>query len=427
MKPLHVLWTLPYLPWPVTSGGKARQYHLIREMAARGHKLTLLIQSKVPPDEATLRVLGALAEALIVLPRRPLRHPLTLWHAALSPLPLLTTVNGHAPGLAQRFEQLLLSRHWDVVQIEHSYGFQPFEAVLRRHRQRFVLTEHNVESELGAATYGQWPRWMRGLAALDQRRARRWEHHALPQAAAVVAVTEADAAKLARISGRPTHVVSNGVDARAFASVRHDAATRTVLFLGNYEYAPNVDAVAWLASEIAPRVWAQDPSVRFRICGHGLPEAWARRWPDARFEWRGYVPELAEVQARSALFIAPLRAGGGSKLKVLEAMAAGLPLVSTREGLSGLPVIDGRHARVADTTDDMATAVLQLLQHPDAARAMGQQARALVQAEFDWSAVASQLEQAWCGVRQAEAVRPEADSAGTAQAALAPISPPGGR
>ena len=399
MKPLRILWTLPYLPWPVTSGGKSRQFNLIREMAARGHRLTLLIQSKAPADEATRRVLGALAEEVIVLPRRPLKHPGTLWRAATSRLPLLTTINGHAPALSARFERLLADQKWDIVQIEHSYGFQPFEQALRRHRQRFVITEHNVESELGAATYGKWPAWMRGLAAWDQRRARRWERRVLRQASAIVAVTDADAGQLGVIGdGRPTHVVSNGVDTRAFAGVRHDAASRTVLFLGNYEYAPNVDAVEWALGEIAPLVWAQEPDVRFRICGHGMPQAWARRFTDPRIEWRGYVPDLTEVQASSAAFLAPLRFGGGSKLKVLEAMAAGLPIVSTREGVSGLPVIDGRHARVADTPQALAQALCQTLNHPEAARALGDAARALVHDEFDWSAVAAQLERVYASV-----------------------------
>ena len=403
MKPLRILWTLPYLPWPVTSGGKSRQFNLIREMAARGHRLTLLIQSKTPADEATRRVLGALAEEVIVLPRRPLKHPATLWRAATSRLPLLTTINGHAPALSARFERLLADRKWDIVQVEHSYGFQPFEQALRRHRQRFVLTEHNVESALGSATYGKWPAWLRGLAAWDQRRARHWERHVLSQASAIVAVTESDAGQLGTIGkGRPTHVVSNGVDTRAFSHVRHDPASRVVLFLGNYEYAPNIDAVEWALAEIAPKVWAESPDVRFRICGHGMPESWAKRFPDARIEWRGYVPDLTEVQADSAVFMAPLRFGGGSKLKVLEAMAAGLPVVSTREGLSGLPVIDGRHVLVADAPGAMAQALRQVLDHPDAARSMGNAARALVQAEFDWSAVAAQLEGVYASVLTGE-------------------------
>jgi len=122
---LKLLWTLPYLPWPTTSGGKLRQYHLLKALAQRGHRITLLVQSKDPPSAECQRELGKLVERLIVLPRRPLRHPLTLLLAALAPYPLLASVNGFSPALSRRFAELLREK-WDVVQIEHSYGMQPF-------------------------------------------------------------------------------------------------------------------------------------------------------------------------------------------------------------------------------------------------------------------------------------------------------------
>ena len=395
LPPQRILWTMPYLPWPITSGGKARQYHLLRCMAERGHRITLLVQSKTPADAEVHAALKPLVDELIVLPRRPLKHPLTLWHAACSRLPLLTSVNGFAPELSARFEALLQSRRWDIVQIEHSYGLQPFLAALQRHRQPFLLVEHNVESELGAATYGRWPVLARPLAWYDQWRARRWEHHALALADVVVAVTDNDACKLATIGGRPTCVVSNGVDTRGFADVQPDATGQRVLFVGNYEYAPNVDAVEWALGEVWPRLWALRPEARFVVCGHAMPDAWRQRWPDARIEWRGYVPSLPEVQSQSAVFMAPLRSGGGSKLKVLEALAAGLPVVSTREGLSGLDVQDGVQARVADTAEAMAQATAELLAQPERAKALGQAARQHVGARFDWRAAASQLEAAY--------------------------------
>jgi len=398
--PQRILWTMPYLPWPITSGGKARQYHLLRCMAERGHRITLLVQSKAAADAEVHAALKPLVEELIVLPRRPLKHPLTLWHAAFSRLPLLTSVNGFAPELSARFESLLQRRHWDVVQIEHSYGLQPFLAALQRHRQPFLLVEHNVESELGAATYGQWPAAARPLVWYDQWRARRWERQAMSLADVVVAVTHADAAKLATIGGRPTCVVSNGVDVRGFAHVQPDPAAQRVLFVGNYEYAPNIDAVEWALDEVWPRLWALCPQARFVVCGHAMPEAWRQRWPDPRVEWRGFVPSLPDVQSQAAVFMAPLRSGGGSKLKVLEALAAGLPVVSTSEGLSGLDVDDGVQARVADSAERMAQAVAELLSQPDRARALGQAARQHVTARFDWSAAASQLEAAHAALRR---------------------------
>jgi glycosyltransferase involved in cell wall biosynthesis len=401
MKPLRLLWTLPYLPWPITSGGKARQFHLLRQLAERGHAITLLVQTKSPADEAVLRTLAPMLDELIILPRRPLKHPVTLWHAATSRLPLLATVNGYAPALSARFEQLLDQGSWDVVQVEHSYGHAPFQAALQRRGQPFVMTEHNVESELGAATYGKWPAVLRGLARYDQARARRWEREVLSQAEAVIAVTESDARTLGALSGRPTHVVANGVDTRAFAGVTPDAASRTALFVGTYEYAPNVDAVEWALTAVWPLVWAQAPDLRFRVCGHGLPESWRQRFPDPRIVWQGYVPDLTEVQSQSAAFLAPLRAGGGSKLKVLEAMAASLPLVTTPEGLTGLAAQDGAHARVASTPQDLAQALIDTLTQPESARHMGLAARAHVTAHFDWARSAAQLEAVYASVMSA--------------------------
>ncbi|MDU5674434.1 MAG: glycosyltransferase, partial [Pseudomonas aeruginosa] len=109
-----------------------------------------------------------------------------------------------------------------------------------------------------------------------------------------------------------------------------------VLFLGNYEYAPNVDAVEWMLDEILPRVWAHCPEARMSVCGYALPAEWAQRWSDPRIEWQGFVPDLLQLQSSSSVFLAALRHGGGSKLKVLEALAAGLPLASTAQGVSGL-------------------------------------------------------------------------------------------
>jgi polysaccharide biosynthesis protein PslH len=311
---MRILWTMPYLPWPITSGGKSRQYHLLRAMAERGHDITLLVQSKTPADESVRQALSTCVKELVVLPRRSLKHPRTLWRAATSSMPLLASVNGDAPALTRRFEQLLDSQPWDVVQIEHSYGYEPFAEPLARKHQPFLLTEHNVESTLGAATYGKWPSWARPVVRYDQWRAERWERRVLAQAARIVAVTDSDARALADISGgRPAVVVPNGVDTRSFADVHPNAQSRNILFVGNFEYAPNVDAVQWLLDEIMPMVWRQQADARLLLCGHAMPAHWRERWKDSRINWHGYVDALPTVQRQAAVFVAPLRFGGGLK------------------------------------------------------------------------------------------------------------------
>lgn len=147
---MRILWIVPYLPWPTTSGGKTRQYHLLRTLSERGHRITLLAQSKTPADDAAHAALEPLLERLIVVPRRPLKHPLTLLGGLFAPWPLLTTVNGLSAPLQAQFAQLLNER-WDVIQVEHSYSLQPFLRTLQQQRREFVLTEHNLESSLGGA------------------------------------------------------------------------------------------------------------------------------------------------------------------------------------------------------------------------------------------------------------------------------------
>jgi len=126
---LKILWVLPYLPWPTSSGGKTRQFNLLQALALAGHRITLLVQSKVALDDDSRQALEPLLERLIVLPRRPVRSPKTLLAIAASPLPMLASINGYAPDLSRRFTDLL-NETWDIVQIEHSYSFQPFERAL---------------------------------------------------------------------------------------------------------------------------------------------------------------------------------------------------------------------------------------------------------------------------------------------------------
>lgn len=391
MQPLRILWILPYLPWPTTSGGKLRQYHLLRCLAARGHRITLLVQSKVPLDAATQAQLEPLLEDLIVLQRRPLRSLKTMLAGLLSPAPLLASVNGHAPAFSSTLQQLL-QQTWDVVQLEHSYMYEPCRGPLQQHERGFLLSEHNVESTLAEVTYSRLPAVFRPLARLDRWRYQRWERQVVGAARKVVALTEDDAKVLAAYSQKPIAVVVNGTDTEAFAEVVADPAAGRILFVGNFEYAPNIDAVDWLLDEIMPAIWAAAPQTRLCLCGYALPTQWAERWPDARIEWRGFVPSLQPVQARSSLFLAALRDGGGSKLKVLEAMAAGLPVVATPQAVSGLEVQRGTHYQGGADAAALIAAALQLLADPQLARATGEAGREYVRARHDWQRSADQLE-----------------------------------
>ncbi|KTT10510.1 glycosyl transferase [Pseudomonas oryzihabitans] len=394
---MRILWVLPYLPWPISSGGKTRVYHLLRAMAQRGHRITLLAQPKTPPDAVARAALEPWLERLVILPRRPLRHPLTLGAAVFSSCPLLAAVNGFSSVARKTFDELL-EESWDIVHVDHSYSCQPYLQLLASRAQPWVLMEHNLESALGGATYGQLPRVLAGFVRYDQWRYRRWERRVLGAADQVVAVTDDDARLLAQVTGQAVPVVVNAVDTEHFARVTPDFGSQRILFVGNFEYAPNLDAVEWAVREIMPRLWQRHPQARLRICGYALPQRWAATFNDLRLEWSGFVPDLREVQGQAALFLAPLRQGGGSKLKVIEALAAGLAVVSTRQGASGLAVRPGQELLLADDAEGLAAALADLLAQPTRAAALGDAGRAYARARHDWQTAATQLESVYADV-----------------------------
>ena len=383
---LKILWTSPYLMWPTAAGNKLRQFNLLRGLAEQGHRITLLIQSKSPLDAATRAKLEPMVERLIVYERRPRKHPLTLAAALLAPYPVVVSVNGLSRALSNAMAELL-KESWDAVHVEHSYGLQPLLSVLNAARQPFALSEHNVESSLAAIT-NYHPRIpapvVTQLRRYDGWRYRNWEKRALAAAARVIAVTAPDSRRLTEISGRPVDVVENGVDTAALAEVRPDFASRRLMFIGNYDYPPNAAAVELTIERILPPLWRRCPCARFAVCGPALPAAWRQRWTDSRIEWRGFVPDPTVEQRRSAVLLAPLTTGGGSKLKVLESMGAGLGVVCTPEAVSGLRVQDGLEYREGRTPQELAAHIADLFEHEDKIRELGARARLYAQRHHDW-------------------------------------------
>ena len=173
-------------------------------------------------------------------------------------------INCLAPCLRHRFEQLL-DEPWDVIQIEHSYSFQPFEKALQARGLPYMLSEHTLESVMGGARHDRLPLWLRPLNAFDRWRYRRWEQRVLRQPTEVVAVSSHDAELIAQISGRPVNVVVSGVDCDFYQQVQPSLHSQRLLFVGNFEYGSNLEAIEWALEEIMPQVWMSNPAVRLAI------------------------------------------------------------------------------------------------------------------------------------------------------------------
>lgn len=265
-----------------------------------------------------------------------------------------------------------------VVLVCHSYAMD----VLRGIRDTVViLDEHNIESRYAAA--------LRPDARAESQRLARWERGCWRAAHGVTCVSDDDAAHIARWQSNVA-VIPNGVAAREVAFVPpSQRASREMLFVGAMSHPPNVRAAIELVREVLPRVKKTYPDARVLLCGRApVREVLALAGPDVTVT--GTVPDTAPFLASAGAYVNLLRAGAGSSLKVPEAMAAGIPLITTAFGARGFALRDGVHARFAEHADTIAAAVVDAWQNVPSADVRARAARTLAES-LDWEVLGARF------------------------------------
>ena len=220
-------------------------------------------------------------------------------------------------------------------------------------RRPVIYNAHNLESAYRRGAFAQ------GLGTPEQLR--RFERRLLEAAAESWMVSEADVQGARALApGALVRYVPNVVDVAAIAPVHHEHPGRRALFLADFTYAPNADALRFLLDEVLPRVWEQMPDARLVLAGRGLDGAPST---DPRVERLGFVPTPADAYAVADCALVPLLDGGGSPLKFVEALAYGLPVVATPVAAAGLEVREGEHYVGAEGAEAFAAAVTRVLRH----------------------------------------------------------------
>lgn len=398
---MKILLLTPQLPWPPHQGTAMRNYNLIRHLAAR-HTVDLI--TFFAPDERldADNPLHALCGRVDALPQPHRTSQQRLRDTLVSSLPDMA-LRLADPAMDALLASRLQSETYDVVQAEGiemaRYGLQAAKA-----GQKFVFDDHNCEYLLqkrNALTDLRRPaRLPAALYSLVQwQKLRRYEATACTLAHAVAAVSEADAAALQTIApAARIATVANGIDLDFYTPHAPGAASqqagRTLVFTGKMDYRPNIDAVLWFAQNVLPLVRRSAPDVTFRIVG---------RNPHARLNTLRDNPAVTIVGAVEDIrpdihggdvYVIPLRVGGGTRFKALEAMACARPIVSTSLGVEGIGATHDRDLLLADTPSNFAAAVLRLLapgNGPLRAQ-LGANARTFVEAHYGWEPIVRRLE-----------------------------------
>lgn len=393
---MRVAWLTPELPyWPGGSGGSTRQFQLIKQLIARGN--TVDVVAPVHPDQqagrSSLTEVGATLHAVDRPPSR-VREVLGTVRRAPGIGPRALTMPVAAWQVEVFWRQLqgaadaALARQPDVILIEHDWAAR-WAADLPAGIPKVSGLENlswDYYARRAAAAEGV----QRRLLEIEARRFRRFDRRRLPAFDLLLAMSQDDLEELRRVSDRPAIVMPNGVDTDALVpSPLPD--TPTVLFTGTFGYAPNAEALRWLLAEIWPAVRAKRPDAELLVVGKGVPDEIAALADDS-VTLAGWVPEMQPWFDRARVVIVPMRSGGGTRLKVLDGLASGRPLVSTTMGAMGVDVVDGEQVVLADGAAAFADATVAILDDPERGARIGAAGRKVAEDVYDWRAIGERLD-----------------------------------
>lgn len=380
------------LPSPPDSGKRIRTWNLLRRLAAR-HAISLLCYGH-PNSPAVAATESAGIHVHLVEPQREHRRGALyarLFANLFSPYPY-SVAKHYSRRFQLKLEQLLRTEQFDLVQCE----WTPYARFLdERHALPVLLASHNVESQI-------WIRRARRSRTLLEKlffvlqgiKMRSFERRALHRAAQVTAVSPQDAELMRAWGARAVTLVPNGVDVEFFQPASEPTASE-LLFLASLDWQPNLDALDYFLREILPLVRARHPAT-LRIVGRRPSPLLRERLAGLPgVELVGEVDDVRPHLARAAVVVVPLRIGGGSRIKILEALAAGRAVVSTSMGAEGLDVIAGTHLHIANQPREFAERTLGLLASSEERRRLGGNGRRLVVEQYNWNGIADALESAW--------------------------------
>jgi glycosyltransferase involved in cell wall biosynthesis len=361
-----------FVPAPADSGGKRRSLAVVRRLARIGD---VTVCAFTPDDDrAGIDALRAEGVEVRAVRRRS------------GPVPALRGTRAVRSLTSGRFwderlhEQVrVASDGADLLVVEYAQ-LAPY--VEGTGAARTLLDLHNVESDLTASYAATRTGPLAWPYVAEAKALRALEARALERFDAVSVVSETDRSRLPGPVRGDLMVCPNGWDPGDPLPPSEEAAVAFVALMG---WRPNADAARWLATDVWPRVLARRPEAKLLLIGREpTDDVQALAGPSVTVT--GSVPEIAPWLGRAQVAVAPLRAGGGSRLKVLEALDAGRPLVATSIGIEGLEDLVGEGVVVADDADEFADAVLRLLDDPESARAEGLRGAAAVRARHSWEA-----------------------------------------
>lgn len=391
---MRILWVKVGGLWPVNTGGRQRSFQIISALSRR-HRVIVLTTQGPGDDPAQLAAQLPDCQRVLSIPHAIPKHGSGRFAAALArswltryPVDLWRC---RVPALRREVRWLMAEGQVDLCVADFLFATPnvPLGGPVP-----VVFFAHNVEHMIWRRLRQiETRRWRRPLLELEWRKMRRYEARICARAALTITVSDVDRAVLAeQAPGARICAIPTGVDTAYFTPNGSREAPGRLVFTGSMDWYPNEDAMLYFMGAILPRIRQDVPDVSLTVVGRNPSARLAEAASTVGVQVTGTVDDIRPHVDEAAVYVVPLRVGGGTRLKIFEALAMGKAVVSTTVGAEGLPLIPGEHFLRADDPADFARAVVALLRDPNRRQALGMAGRRLVEERYAWPRVAAEFE-----------------------------------
>lgn len=388
---MKILFIANRFPYPPFRGDKLKIYNLAKRLALH-HELHLITFTEQKSDIQYLPVLNAIFTKIEIVHLPKLQSVVNVGLGLLGQLPLQVNYF-KSKAFGKKLKMLLQENTYDAVHVQHlrmaQYAIQQ--------KQLFRILDLPDAFSLYWQRRKNVPRsfFTRWLDTIESERVLKYEKYILNEFNLNLVCSNEDLKFLENKHNIQTiRLLPNGVDTDKFKPLAHDYShAHTLLFTGNMDYDPNVDAVIYFAHDVFPLIKQQFPNVKFVIAGQRPVEKVKALTQIKDIEVTGFIPDLSEMYNAASVVVAPLRFGAGTQNKVLEAMAMGIPVVCSNIGFEGLGVADGEGAFMRTDANSFAAQVIALLKDDALRQSVGEKGVEVIQKSFSWNTVAATLEQ----------------------------------
>lgn len=389
---MKILMLTPYLPYPLVTGGQTRSYNLIKRLSEIGHTITLFCLVKNKEERKYIDELEKFCQEVRVF-QRP-EKPWTISNiirTGFSFYPFLV-IRNWAKGEKEAIEKKLKEDYFDLIHAETFYVMPhipqtDIPIVLVDQTIEYRVYQHYVDHYHFSA--------LKPLLAIDVAKMKYWELRYWREADRVVAMSEEDRKiMLSEIPSLKVDIVPNGVDSHYFAEkVVPRPDYPVVLYLGNFTWLQNREAVEILVSKVWPLIKKEIPQARLWIIGKDASHFFANLANDqVRVE---EVKDVREAYQGASVLVAPIYGAGGTRYKNFEAFASGLPVVTTSIGIGGTNALNNTEVVVRDSPEEIAKAAIKLLKEPQLHKKIADSARRMVKVRYDWDPITRKLDEVY--------------------------------